>query len=357
MQPRLSALWLSIGTAFLATTVDAACASPSLCALNTLAYTHKRFWGTCVTFPMPDSQYLSLASNFNEFGMVTPINYGFDFSTIEPNRGVFGFTKSDQAMNHWLSRTPARLWIHSLLPITGLPTWLTNGSWTQATLTSVIQNHIATVAGRYKGKIYAWDVVSEIFNDDGSWRTNVFYNTLGSSYVTIALKAARAADANAKLYIEEYGAETVNAKSVALWVLVQQLKINVVPLDGIGFEGQVSAVSPPNVDSMTLNVSKCGPLNLDWAFTQLGVRIGNGGGNEAQQSSAYLAMVSVCLNSPRCVGISTSGIKDGFTIQGAGISGGPTWTETLFHGSYQTIPAYYGIADSLTTAIIDGHYW
>ncbi|KAG8894294.1 hypothetical protein FRC00_009168, partial [Tulasnella sp. 408] len=113
----------------------------------------------------------------------------------------------------------------------------------------------------------AWDVVSEIFNDNGSWRSNVFFNTLGSNYVAIALQAARAADPNAKLYIEEYGAESVNVKSNALWLLVTQLKINAMPLDGIGFEGQVGAVPPPNVDSMSLNLARCGPLNLDWAFT------------------------------------------------------------------------------------------
>ena len=44
-------------------------------------------------------------------------------------------------------------------------------------------------------------------NDDGTWRTDVFYNTLNTTYVSIALQAARAADPNAKVYINEYNLE------------------------------------------------------------------------------------------------------------------------------------------------------
>lgn len=44
-------------------------------------------------------------------------------------------------------------------------------------------------------------VFQEPFNDDGTWRSDVFYNTMGESFVPVALQAARAADPNAKLYV------------------------------------------------------------------------------------------------------------------------------------------------------------
>jgi endo-1,4-beta-xylanase len=47
----------------------------------------------------------------------------------------------------------------------------------------------------------ARDVANEMFNDDGTWRTSVYYNTLGPSFISVALRAARAADPKAKLYL------------------------------------------------------------------------------------------------------------------------------------------------------------
>lgn len=42
---------------------------------------------------------------------------------------------------------------------------------------------------------------SEPFNDDGTFRQSVFFTTTGTSYIATALRAARAADPAAKLYV------------------------------------------------------------------------------------------------------------------------------------------------------------
>ncbi|KAG8908205.1 hypothetical protein FRC00_011362, partial [Tulasnella sp. 408] len=201
------------------------------------------------------------------------------------------------------------------------------------------------------------------------------------NYVKIALQTARAADPVPKLYIEEYGAEPVNAKSNALYALVQTLKTSGIPIDGVGFEGHITAGSLPNIASVTANVARFVSLNLDWAFTrafprpidapsdppranfrhchtfaELGVRIVNGAVTRSRQLEDYVALFIVCLNSPKCVGAVSSGIVDTYTIEGTSFWGGPSWTETLFDANYQTVLAYYGIADKLTTATLNGSY-
>jgi GH35 family endo-1,4-beta-xylanase len=45
------------------------------------------------------------------------------------------------------------------------PKWLTEGKYTSGELAQILEQHIKTVVGHYRGKIFAWDVVNEAFDE------------------------------------------------------------------------------------------------------------------------------------------------------------------------------------------------
>jgi endo-1,4-beta-xylanase len=84
----------------------------------------------------------------------------------------------------------------------------------------------------YKRQCYAWDVVNGAFNDDGTYRTNVFYNTIGPEYIPIAFETAAAADPSVKLYYNDYNIESPGSKATSELNLVQSHKARGIKIDG-----------------------------------------------------------------------------------------------------------------------------
>lgn len=98
------------------------------------------------------------------------------------------------------------------------------------------ENHIQTVAGRYKGKIFSWDVVNEALEEDGSMRKSIFYQMLGENYVSEAFKLTANASPGAELYYNDYNIEQP-AKRKGCIELIKKIQASGARIDGVGIQG------------------------------------------------------------------------------------------------------------------------
>lgn len=69
-----------------------------------------------------------------------------------------------------------------------------------------LKAHITSVVLRYKGTVYAWDVVNEAFSDepDEYFRPSLWYKICGEEFIAKAVEHVHAADPRALLFYKEY---------------------------------------------------------------------------------------------------------------------------------------------------------
>jgi endo-1,4-beta-xylanase len=279
-----------------------------------------------------------------QFNMVTPGNE-MKWDTTEPSNGTFNFAPGDQIVSY-AQANGERVRCHNLVWNSQLPSWVSSLPLSQ--VQSAMETHITTEATHYKGKCYAWDVVNEPFNSDGSFQQDVFFNAMGSGYIADALRTAHAADPNAKLYLNDFNIEGENAKSNAMFSLAQSLLAQGVPLNGIGFESHFILGQVPS--DMQANMQRFANLGLDVAVTELDDRITlpASSANLQQQATEFSEVVQDCLNVSRCVGVTQWAVGDADSWVPGTFSG--QGAATMFDQNYNPKPAFTSVQNTLAAA-------
>ena len=147
---------------------------------------------------------------------------------------------------------------------------------------------------------------TEPFNDDGTWRKTIWYNTLNNTYIPLALHAAHLADPHAKLYINEYNTTAPGPKASALKALVRSLKAAGVPLHGIGVQAHEMVGEVPPLAAIKRNLEEFAALGVEVAITELDVRFATLPPDEEgleQQRRDFETIVQACREVEGCIGI------------------------------------------------------
>ncbi|KAF4633193.1 hypothetical protein G7Y89_g4922 [Cudoniella acicularis] len=277
--------------------------------LNTLAKAAGlKYFGTATDNPeLNDTALVAALSNTSEFGQITPGN--------------------SQKAGHLV----VAVRVHVLI--------ITDGTWTNATLVAALQNHVTSEVTHYKGQCYAWDVVNEAFEANGTFRNDVFFQTIGPDYIRIAFETAAAADPDVKLYYNDFSIETPGVKTTAVLSLVKSLKASGTKIDGVGLQSHFVVGSTPSKAVQVANLESFTALGVEVAITELDVRMNLPvtAAQTTQQSTDYQNTVAACV-----------AVKDCYSWVPSTFPG--TGSACLFDANLVRKPAYFAVVAALTGA-------
>lgn len=237
------------------------------------AFTNNFLVGAAVKTEQLSSGSLDAAILSGQFNSLTA-EYQMKPDIIAPE-GQYNWTAADELMA-FAENNGLQLRGHTLLWHRTAPDWMLSGS--PAEVKTKLQTYVTDVVTRYKGRIYAWDVVNEVITDDaslgGPYRRSNWWTASGSNadYIDWAFEAARAADPDCKLYINDYSTE-FDDKRDRLITVVQDLLARNIPVDGIGHQMHISVSMPASQVFRAVDAIDNQFMGLEQHITELDISV------------------------------------------------------------------------------------
>ncbi|WP_152401534.1 endo-1,4-beta-xylanase [Paenibacillus cellulositrophicus] len=200
------------------------------------------------------------------------------WDATEPAEGQFNFTAADKIVS-FATENGIAMRGHTLIWHSQTPKWVfydSDGNLaSKELLYARMKKHIDTVVGRYKGKIYAWDVVNEVIEPGdqkpGGLRNSLWYQIAGEEFIEKAFIYAHEADPDAKLFINDYNTNDP-VKRQFLHDLIKRLKAKGIPVDGVGHQTHIG-IEYPRVQELDDMIQAFRDLDIDQQITELDMSI------------------------------------------------------------------------------------
>ncbi|MDQ8006134.1 MAG: endo-1,4-beta-xylanase [Pedobacter sp.] len=211
----------------------------------------------------------------HNFNSLTAEN-AMKMTSLQPKEGVFNWSTADSIVG-FAVKNKFKVRGHTLCWHNQTPEWMflgANGEQvSKELLLQRLKIHIQTVVKRYRGKIYAWDVVNEAIDDNPNnyLRRSKWYEVLGEDYIAKAFEFAHEADPNAQLFYNDYNIERPD-KMANVLRLLKSLKQKDVPIHGVGMQSHWSIFEPDQL-ALETAIQQYAALDLKIHITELDISV------------------------------------------------------------------------------------
>lgn len=297
------------------------------------------------TAHLADDAYANAARDFD---YVTPESE-MKWEYTEPTRDQFSFELGDRIVS-FAEENGMKVKGHTLVWHNQLPAWVSTLT-DPDDLRAALLNHITKEVEHYKGKVLAWDVVNEAWDpgDPTVLRDTIFSQLLGPSFIDDAFTAARAADPDAKLYYNDYGADGGGAKADSIYAMVADMQARGIPIDGVGLQMHDAVASSLTGDDVAANIQRFAALGVDVVISEMDLNLCYGGTLD-DQAAMFHDVVAACLGQPNCPAVTFWGVTDKYSwlnYLDEGCADGDTPRPLLWDDGYQKKPGYTGVLNAL----------
>jgi len=297
------------------------------------------------------------------------------WEVIHPEEKSYAFDHADAYVD-FAQKNKLLVRGHTLVWHNQIPDWVFPkgnrkcGRRNKAELLRVLEDHIKTVVGHFRGEIESWDVVNEPFRDADHlpganrkhWLKTCWLRVIGEEYIEQAFRWAREADPKAKLVLNEDKAEELNNESNTLYQHVKRLRAKGVPIDGVGFQFHLELNDYPDraamdrsFKSMDRNMRRFGDLGLDIYFTEIDVGICGRGTPEKlkRQAEIYRRIFALAKRHSAVKSVLVWGVSDKHSwLPGEGKFRGCQKSYglgLLFDDHFLPKPAYFAVREELSS--------
>jgi endo-1,4-beta-xylanase len=173
-----------------------------------------------------------------QFNSISPEN-ALKWDAVHPETNRYNFEPADRFVEYGVQHGMFVIG-HTLVWQHQTPRWVFKDDGTNSldrdALLQRMHDHIATVVGRYKGKIKGWDVVNEALDDHGTLGRSPWMRIIGEDYLLKAFEYAHEADPDAELYYNDFSLENASKRKGAI-ALLKKLRSQGAHIAGVGLQG------------------------------------------------------------------------------------------------------------------------